>query len=274
MIDIKAYIESGILEDYALGTISEQEMAEVNCLASTYLEINSEIQKIQLSLGIFAELGAIEPAPEMREKIWNQVKSIGKENTISLANTARASESTNNKKIRLYYSLTAILAIVAFVTTYWAINTNNELTEKQSELADLHVANENISRDFSELREIVENNNKIYEMPNTSIVKLSGMPDKSPKSMAYAVWDKSTGDVYLDVKNLPDNPGGMQYQLWTISDKGVPISVGVFDQNNQKQIMKIGKADTSVMFAVTLEKTGGVQNPTMNEMYIAGKVTS
>lgn len=273
MIDVKAYIESGVLEDYVLGTISEQERAEVSCLATTYLEINSEIQKIQLSLGIFTELGATEPDPEMRERIWNEVKSIGKENSISIADSGISTESTNSKKIRLYYSIAAILAIVAFATTYWAINTKNELIETQTQLTDLHIANENISHDFAELREMVDKNNKIYEMPDAKVIKLSGMPDKSPHSMAYAVWDGKTKDVYLDVKNLPENPEGMQYQLWTISDKGVPVSVGVFDQNNQKQVLKLGQAQTSIMFAVTLEKAGGVQSPTMNEMYIAGKVT-
>jgi len=87
-------------------------------------------------------------------------------------------------------------------------------------------------------------------------------------------WDKESGNVYLDVKKLPKNPDGKQYQLWTISDKGQPISVGVFDQSGQKEIINLGRAETSIMFAVTLEKAGGVESPTMSEMYISGKVKS
>ena len=105
-------------------------------------------------------------------------------------------------------------------------------------------------------------------------MKLSGLKDKSPESVAYAIWDKENDEVYLDVKALPKNPEGKQYQLWTISDRGQPISVGVFDADGRKEIRKIGSANTSVMFAVTLEKAGGVESPTMEEMYIAGKVKS
>ncbi|MER3328860.1 MAG: anti-sigma factor, partial [Candidatus Kapaibacterium sp.] len=124
------------------------------------------------------------------------------------------------------------------------------------------------------LKDIVNKNNSIYELPNAQVIKLNGIADKSPKSMAFAVWDKETGDVYLDVKNLPKNPEGKQYQLWTISDKGLPVSVGVFDQAGQKEMLNLGKAETSIMFAVTLEDAGGVESPTMTEMYIAGKVQS
>lgn len=275
MIDIKQYIESGVIEEYALGNLSTQETAEVECLSSTYPEIGKELSETLISLSIFAEIGATEPDPKMREQIWEQLnKSNKKSNVIPFSNLDKTTSETTKKPSQINYAVAAVLAFVALAATFWAINTNSKLNEAQTEIASLNSTNENIVRDFSELRDILNRNNEIYSLPNAQVVKLDGIPDKSPQSMAYAVWDKQSGDVYLDIKNLPQNPEGKQYQLWTISDKGEPISVGVFDQKNQMKIMNLGKAKTSVMFAVTLEKTGGVESPTMSEMYIAGKVQS
>lgn len=273
MIDIKQYIESGVIEEYALGNLSAQETAEVECLSSTYSEIGKELSETLISLTIFAEIGATEPDPKMREQIWEHLKiSNETSKVIPFANLDKTASETTKKPSQINYAVAVVLAVVALAASFWAINTNSELNEAQTEIASLNSTNENIVRDFSEMRDILNRNNEIYSLPNAQVVKLGGIPDKSPESMAYAVWDKQSGDVYLDVKNLPQNPEGKQYQLWTISDKGTPVSVGVFDQKNQKKVMNLGKADTSVMFAVTLEKTGGVESPTMSEMYIAGKV--
>ena len=275
MIDVKQYIESGIIEEYALGNLSAQEQSEVECLSSTYPEIGKELNETLISLTLFAEIGATEPDPKMREQIWDQIKiSNETSKVIPFADLDKTNSSSSSKPSQLNYAVAAVLAIVAIVTTFWAINTNNELNEAQTEIASLNSTNENIVRDFSEMKDILNRNNEIYSLPNAQVVKLGGIPDKSPESMAYAVWDKESGDVYLDVKNLPQNPEGKQYQLWTISDKGTPVSVGVFDQTGQKKMMSLGKAETSVMFAVTLEEAGGVESPTMSEMYIAGKVQS
>jgi len=274
MIDVKQYIESGVIEEYALGNLPNQEKKEVECLSNIYPEIGKALSETLISLTLFSELGATDPDPKMREQIWEEIKiSKDANKVIPLTGSSKTAES-DTKSSQINYAVAAVLALVAFIATFWAINTNNNLNEAQSEITVLNSINENIVRDFSELKDIMNSNNSIYSLPDAQVVKLDGIADKSPESMAYAVWDKKTGDVYLDVKKLPDNPKGKQYQLWTISDKGQPISLGVFDQSEQLKIMKLGKADTSVMFAVTLEKAGGVENPTMTEMYIAGKVQS
>ena len=172
------------------------------------------------------------------------------------------------------YAVAAVLAIIAIGSSYWAFQTNSQLSKAEMEIAELNTANKNIVSDFTTLKDIINKNNSIYELPKAQVIKLEGVAEKSPESMAFAVWDKESGNVYLDVKKLPKNPDGKQYQLWTISDKGQPISVGVFDQSGQKEIINLGRAETSIMFAVTLEKAGGVESPTMSEMYISGKVKS
>lgn len=275
MIDIKQYIESGVIEEYVLGKLSEQERAEVECLSTTYPEISKEVEESLISLTLFAEIGATDPKPELKEKIWESILIETKsENIIKLQQSEGTANTSAEKSNIMNYAVAAVLAIIAIGSSYWAFQTNSQLSKAEMEIAELNTANKNIVSDFTTLKDIINKNNSIYELPKAQVIKLEGVAEKSPESMAFAVWDKESGNVYLDVKKLPKNPDGKQYQLWTISDKGQPISVGVFDQSGQKEIINLGRAETSIMFAVTLEKAGGVESPTMSEMYISGKVKS
>ena len=47
MMEVRAYIESGILELYVFGTLSESENAEVAQMAEKHLEIQEEILSIE-----------------------------------------------------------------------------------------------------------------------------------------------------------------------------------------------------------------------------------
>ena len=46
-MDIKAYITSGILEDYCLGVLSDAESVQVQKMAAVYPEIKKEIKAFQ-----------------------------------------------------------------------------------------------------------------------------------------------------------------------------------------------------------------------------------
>jgi anti-sigma-K factor RskA len=93
-----------------------------------------------------------------------------------------------------------------------------------------------------------------------------------PTALATVFWNRESQQVYLKVNNLPEPAADKQYQLWAIVD-GKPVDMGVFEMGdtvNLLQKMKItGKAQ---MFAVTLEKKGGAASPTMEQMYVAGKI--
>ena len=55
-MNIKEFIEtSGLLEEYVLGHLPENEAAGVECLAQTYPEIKQEIEVLNLSLGKYTE---------------------------------------------------------------------------------------------------------------------------------------------------------------------------------------------------------------------------
>ncbi len=95
---------------------------------------------------------------------------------------------------------------------------------------------------------------------------------KAPDAVAKIFWMKNTGDVYVDPSNLPVVPEGKQYQLWAIVD-GAPVDAGLIEtKKGIYHIQKMKSFGQAQAFAITLEKTGGSEKPTMDEMIVMAKM--
>ena len=73
MEDVKAYIETGILELYVLGDLSQDEKNQVEEMASKHPQIKAEIAEIEWSLEAYAAANAVEPPDELRSKVLNSL---------------------------------------------------------------------------------------------------------------------------------------------------------------------------------------------------------
>lgn len=72
-MDIKEYIESGILEEYVLG---HKLNPKIEKLALQYPEIQQEIEKIEKTLEVFAQLHRIQPPTNMLDDILKHTQTI------------------------------------------------------------------------------------------------------------------------------------------------------------------------------------------------------
>ena len=68
-MNIKEYIESGILELYVLGVASEEETLEIQKLAIIHPEIKNEIEEISLALQKYSEETAVTPHPSTKSML-------------------------------------------------------------------------------------------------------------------------------------------------------------------------------------------------------------
>ena len=104
----------------------------------------------------------------------------------------------------------------------------------------------------------------------------AGHPDVTGR----VVWDASEGRGHMVFENMPVNdPDAEQYQLW-IFDRNqqdeYPIDGGVFDIGNTGEVRvpidpKLGVRD-AWMFAVTVEKPGGVVVSSRERLVLLAKV--
>ncbi|TDE11105.1 anti-sigma factor [Dyadobacter psychrotolerans] len=301
-MNIQAYIESGILEEYVLGTVSPQEKQEVECMSHIYPEIKEELLRTESALEEYALKHQTAPPASLKESLFSRMnfdspdaQKPDEEFAIEESNVAKniSNDIRNGDFVEIPAPLESADAKVisdAFVreevkevTPFWAklaIAASILLTLfagwSAMQVADMRKTNEAMSAEMQNMKKdaiYAEQVAAMYRDPQFKLVKLAGLP-KSPESNVSAFWNKQTNEVMLDIQNLPPAPAGKQYQLWSIVDGApAPVDLGMLDEQFEKKLLKMKNTKNgSVAFAITLEKKGGNPTPTMEEMYVMGKV--
>jgi mannose-6-phosphate isomerase-like protein (cupin superfamily) len=73
-MDIQAYIYSGVLEQYCLGMLDDEQAAFVVQMSALYPEVKSELGNIESAFENFAQDGAIEVNPVVRANIISAIE--------------------------------------------------------------------------------------------------------------------------------------------------------------------------------------------------------
>ncbi|HJP63337.1 MAG TPA: hypothetical protein VJ844_07825, partial [Mucilaginibacter sp.] len=138
MEDIKAYIESGILELYVLGDVSHEEKLGVEAMAAKHPAIKAELAEIEKSLELYAKANEVEPADNLRERILNSlVVNLGDDRTFERRPGEKAEAKVitierSNAGAFFKYAFAACLAlliasVIALISVYNRLQVSNNL---------------------------------------------------------------------------------------------------------------------------------------------------
>lgn len=269
--DIKAYIESGILELYVLGDVTPEERLQVEVMAAKHPSIKAELQEIERSLEMYADQNAVDPSENLRNRVLNSlVTNLGddrifrskEEKTDNVVPIRRTEQTVIYKYAFVACFVLLIISIAALINAYHQINQSNTL------IASLQSQNQR----FTNRVNLMDHELNVLHDPSFKMLKLKGTP-KSPASSLMVAWSPSKKKVMIDMAdaNMPANDQKHQYQLWALVGNK-PIDLGVFDADTTSKDMKEMKSIASAdAFAVTLEPRGGSATPTMDEMMVIGK---
>ena len=83
-MDIKAYIESGIIESYVMRLTSPEETADVVSMMSAYPEIAKAVNDFEISLEQHLTANAVVPSPDVKQYALPQ--SLQNNNLIKVNN--------------------------------------------------------------------------------------------------------------------------------------------------------------------------------------------
>jgi anti-sigma-K factor RskA len=258
----REFIESGVLETYALGMCTEEEARRVEAICSEDPAVRAELDQIQEAINSYAASHSKTPNAETREKILAEIAALEEPEEIT-----RPTLSFYNNRLSVAASLIVLsLSLLANIVLYnkWKA-ANNEviaLNSEKQQLADNlrtnEVKYETMSKDMA-----------IMGDPDMTKVMMKGM-EKSPESMAMIYWNKKSKEVFVGLNKLPMPEKGKQYQLWAIVD-GKPVDAGMITMTEgDSSLHRMKDFETAQAFAITLEPEGGVTSPTMSEMYVMG----
>lgn len=80
-MNVQEYIDSGILHDYIMGSLTAAERAGVEQVCALYPEIQAELKNIRAAIDHFADDIAVTTPAEMQDNIWDKLDNINKERT-------------------------------------------------------------------------------------------------------------------------------------------------------------------------------------------------
>jgi anti-sigma-K factor RskA len=272
-VDIQAYIQSGIIESYVLGLASAEEVEELESQRLMYSEVRQAISEFSVLLEQKAFENSIEPTPDVRPKIMAAIKD---EVSLAPVTSLPPDVSTNSdvpaKGFQLWQMLAAasvILFIASACLNFYLYNKYNQkndayqalLTERNTLQANSQIYKARVLQ-WQKAAEVVSD-------PAMAVIKMPGTPGKE-QSLATVYWNTINKDVYVMPNKLPQPAKGKQFQLWALVD-GQPVDAGLLDPSCEGAC-KMKNVPKAQAFAITLENEGGSPTPTMNEMFVFGKV--
>lgn len=266
-MDIKAYIESGILELYVAGALSEKESKEVYAHLLQYPELLKEVKTIESA--IVKLTAAASPNDPRTWFVFIKEKLNFGSNNIKVIPLEKSKTFSYNY---IGWAASLLLAIGLF----WMFNQNKELKTKISTAATdkefLEFQIEKANSSLTEAKKLIS----VLRDRDIISVPLNGQA-VYPEAYAKVYWDKSSSNIYLDVQGLPAPPEGKVYQVWSLTLNPLsPTSLGTLDDFNtdENKIFTIANPNSSQAFGITLEPAGGSESPTMEQLYTLGVVSA
>ena len=270
--NLKAYIESGVLELYVLGDVSPDEKLQVEDMALKHPSVRAELDEIERTLELLADENAIAPPENLRSRTLNSLlTNFGDDRTFG----PQAGDTKGGiialqepKQVNYYkYAFAACLALL-ITSSLWVAALYNRLQQSNVQIAAL----QNDKEVFARKVNFVEGQLQVFEDASFKFLKLQGTA-KDPSAQLTVAWSPARKKVWIDMRGMkmPVNDKAHQYQLWALV-AGKPVDLGVFDKTADTSYMKEMKPVAyAEAFAVTLEPRGGSLNPTMDEMMVLGK---
>jgi len=262
-LNVKTYIESGILEQYVLGKLPAAEAAEVTEFAQKYPEVQQELTSIEQTLEFYVFAQAISPPPGVLDRILQRIDadSVQIPTKSSLISNARPRTWSRLSAVGLAFALLAAVAGLAFLY-FQNEKLQDQVRTKQAQIDKAQVACDSISETLN----VLQAEFGFVKNRNTRPIVMTG---KNGRAAVYV--NSESGQVYLGNVQLRVPSTGKQYQLWAIVD-GKPTDMGVFDIPTQGNVfIKVPFVANAQAFAVSLEDVGGKPQPT--EVVIIGNVT-
>jgi len=267
-VKVEEFIASGIIEAYVFDELSAEKRAEVTAMAEKNSEVRDAIKETEETFLAFTAKGSIEPPARIKSEIFNKLdlKAEDKKPIQIAKNTTKTSS--------IYPYLTAAASMIAIIGIVLSLYYRNQWLQSESRIGELITQNQTLAQQYDVVKNQAEQyayNAEILKQPGIETVLMKGL-DISPNALAYVHWNKISNEVFLNAKKMPANPEDFQYQLWAIVD-GKPVDMGIFDvAGDMTSMFKMKPIEKASAFAVTLEPSGGSQNPTMDQMYVIGQI--
>ncbi len=250
MLNLDEYIKSGILEEYAMGLLPEDQAEEVFCLAQIHPRVKLEIQRIEKTLYNLSSSYGVKPPTGLGPLIQAKVISWG---------VPKPNHTSAPRFQTLGYVSAAVMFLFLALVLSLYYNARSEITElvqgTNYELKQLKTQNEELTRQLKQA------NN--YGISRTRLI--------TNVNEQYAWVYTGQNELLVCSSYLPNPPDGQQYQLWSIV-QGQTLDSGLIPLQRTGAMSSLTRYPKTGQYAITVEPIGGSVEPTLDKVVVSGRV--
>ncbi len=262
-MSLKEYIESGIVEMYALGSLSDSERTEFEQKLLMYPELSKELIQVQSVLEDFARLYAVNPPPSLRRQM---IDTTGGE-PVSKKKASPLNQEKNHSLTYKYLIAASLAALAISTFASWFFFSRWE--ESEERFSDMLNQKNQLAQNYNILKEGFDKT--LYDLlvirdPNTEIIHLHS-PDSNLRHQARLYRNKESEDIYIDVLELPQAPAETHYALWAVVE-GRPENAGRFDVYEFSGAQRLNTIKNASEWFVCLETNEVDSVPDMEQIIL------
>lgn len=258
----KEFIESSLLEEYALGLLSKDsdiKLTEDFILNSP--KVQEDFLLLQKNMEKLAQSRSVKVPKKVKDALMTRIYTIDKE-AGKVIQMSRGSQNNKAKSIIWKVAATVLILISSSIAFYnWQYvqeieSKNNDLVDGLRKLEILH--KDNID-DFQSLQYRFA----MIANPATKKILLKGN-EKAEDLNIIAYRNEEDAASYLHIVNIPKAPEGKCFQLWG-DVNGEMVSLGVLNQKNL-EFVAINHLEGAASLNITIENEGGSDHPNVADL--------
>jgi anti-sigma-K factor RskA len=283
-VDVQRYISSGIIESHVAGLVSEAEAREVESAIQQFPEVKAAADAVRADMERYVQMWAVKPPPGLKKQLLdklNKQEEEVEETPVVVTVEAPVEEEKETRMPQIpalqvwQYAAAAaiILLVISAVMNFVYSGRAAEYKDKYTKLTEEQEALTAEKNAYSERFQHAEKEMTMLKDPAFKWIKMQGV-GKHTGAVATICWNPDSKETFILAQSLPEPPADKQYQLWAIVN-GHLIDAGVFELGNMATaLQKVKNVEKAQVFAVTLENKGGSPTPSLDQMFVAGKVAS
>ncbi len=261
MMNSEKILQSGILEQYVLGLVSDDERVEVEGYMVAYPEINEKVQRLRSCMEHYTGLHDI-TAPKGKCKEVSLSKCddlIGKARERCLSVETKFGQPQQKEQFEEMQSHTRLLTALASISILFFAGLSIYFYQKQASEAS---ALAKVQQEFSELKK--EHQVVVSQMQATSVdnvllkdevtqkMNMKGV-GVMPEAEVVIYYNSKQKRTTLDPVSLPPPPMDHYYQLWAEVDQRI-VDMGTIDQAAKRNgLIPIDFVPNADNFTITLK---------------------
>jgi hypothetical protein len=228
--------------------LTSAERAEVEVYLSTYPELRTDLAEIERSLEFYAQATSLTPPPGLKKRVMDSVKD----------DFIPDSKSEKGGPWRM---LSLLLGLGLVVVAYLFMQRGHELHNTQQAFAAFQDTCKTEQQKLNDRLQLLQQ----LTLPQNKIIPFTATPSYTTTTDIYLHHNATTKRNFIQVRNLPPLTADQTFELWSIKTGKAPARMDLFG-SPANGLVEVQYVEGTDVYAITIEKAGGVDSPTMTNL--------